>query len=111
MPAINNMRIMARKNLLPPEDAAKVMQVPLKVYDLFEIVLRHREALIREFSNDFGVPFHVETIQHYMDILMAKRETQSADTTATTADQSSTVLVFDDEQSASELVFGMSVNQ
>ena len=120
MPAVTNMRIMARKGLLSEDDAAAVLQVPLSFKPFLEIILRNKQALIREFPQDFGVPLHVQTIERFY----AKVFPQTAATTTdddnkdTPTDESSPataprgeILVFDDEQNASELVFGIGVSQ
>ena len=163
MPAITNLRLLARQDkLLTAQDVHDVMHVPITVGTLFDIILRHKHVLVQEFAHDFGVPLHVETIQHYVhgfrgryreslkvtrdndQAAALKEETAAPDTSApltTTADKDTThgtdkdsitdkdtnsatndvknefpaakaqVVIFDDEQSASELVFGIAVNQ
>lgn len=123
MPAITNMRILARQGKISKEDAEKIMQIPLQTQELFAIILKNREVLIQEFAHDFGVPFHVETIQHYTDSRQkAAADATTAESLSVESPSSSTpqasmsmaaaaVQVFDDEQNASELVFGMAVNQ
>ena len=125
MPAITNMRYLARNGKLSAEeDVQHVMRVPIRADTLFRIVLKNRETLIAEFANDFGVPLHVETIQHYVDIMKkanndnnnnntAENNVEDASIKGSTIHTSATaeIQVFDDEQSASELVFGIAVNQ
>ena len=111
MPAITNMRIMARKDMLSAQDAAAVLQVPLQVGVLGDIVLRNRTALIAEFANDFGVPLHVQTIQHYMDSMAAQEASNAAEMTPAPTAKTAQVVVFDDETNSEELVFGIAVNQ
>ena len=133
MPAVTNMRLLARKSqqqqqeskdgdkppLLSDDDVQAVMNVPLAVEQLLEIILRNQQVLIQEFAHDFGVPLHVETIQHYMNIFNKQRQQEKSDTNNVDKDEaqptptakSAEIVIFDDETSASELVFGIAVNQ
>lgn len=95
MPTCTNIRILARQGKLSQQDAEKVLNLPISFGDIRSVVLKNKDVMIQELKNDFGVPFHIQTIESFQEL----------------PNRMSDLVVFDDEQNATELVFGIAVNR
>ncbi|KAG7373501.1 lipase class 3 [Nitzschia inconspicua] len=87
---------MARKGLLSDEDASLVLTLPVSFKTLMDVFQRNQRAMLKEFATDKGIPFHIEAIQLYQEQFPNPDQFQ--------------LVVFDDEKSQEEIVYGIIVN-
>lgn len=96
-PTTTNLRIMARKGLLgSEEDARLVLTLPVTIKTLMDVFQRNQDAMLKEFTNDPGIPFHIEAVKLYQEQFPSP--------------QSAQLVVFEDEKNQEELVYGIIVN-
>lgn len=99
IPALTNLRTLARNGKLPEDDADYVLNsLPVPAASIVDVFLRHGDVLLTEFSHDVGIPFHIsvlETIKKDYSYII----------------DSDQVVYFDDENNEDELVYAIAVNR
>lgn len=96
-----DLRALAREGLLTKGDDAqnaRVLNLPISAEDVMEVAEANKEALSSHFSQE------AQEIQ--LSALWALKESTANESTKTQE-----LLVFDDEYSESELVYGIEINQ
>lgn len=107
-PATTNLRGLAKKSLLTPSSVASssevdqnqaVLSLPVSLGTIADIFLDNKELLLKEYASDPGIPFHISVLteyrEKYSEWFLNKEE----------------VVVFNDKNINSELVYGIMVNQ
>jgi hypothetical protein len=87
---------LAKEGKLSEEDANRILTLPVPYQTAVEIFLKYQDLLLKEFSDDVGIPFHIEVFRN-LDKYVALDESE--------------IVVFDDENRDSELVYGIGVNR
>jgi hypothetical protein len=96
-PTTTNLRILARKGLLSDEtDAERILSLPFTLDVMMEIFLKNQDTMLKHFADDNGIPFHIETVGLYQKHSKNAKNVQ--------------LVIFEDERSEEELVYGIMVN-
>lgn len=95
-PSATNLRILAKEGKLSEEDASQILTLPVPYQTVVEIFLKYQDLLLKEFSDDIGIPFHIKVFNNLHKYV---------------ALDESELVVFDDEHRDSELVYGIGVNR
>ena len=99
MYALPDLHALARKELLKEGDADRIVDFPIKIVDLLDVIMENKEALKEHFKPGdlelygtalFLVKEEIESLPHGKDVIM-KRE----------------LVAYDDKSSQSELVYGI----
>ena len=101
MPATTNLRCLARQGKLSEQDATVVLGLPALCSNNIDVLVRNKEVMLQEYRHDQGVPFHVEAAE------ALQQEYQNQESSLSPTE----FLVFDDEHSTSELVYGIARNR
>lgn len=95
-PSATNLRILAKEGKLSEEDANKVLTLPVSFETVIHVFLKNKNLLLKEFSNDIGIPFHITVLSHLHEFVPINEQE---------------LVVFDDENRDMELVYGIGVNK
>jgi hypothetical protein len=95
IPAMANIRALARDGKLPEEDAEAVMTMPLVVETAVNTFLKSKDILLEEYPNDIGVPSQIRALE-----ILGERYVRGK----------GKFIVYDDETRDKGLVYGMEVN-
>jgi hypothetical protein len=101
MQASTNIRSLAREGKLPnEEDAALVLKLPVTFSSIVDMLVKNKEIMLEEHHQNKGVKFHLEA----GEALQTKYRSEGSPS-------STEIVVFDDEHSTSELVYGIARNR
>lgn len=95
-PSATNLRILAKEGKLSEEDANRVLTLPVSYETVVDVFLKNKDLLLKEFSSDKGIPFHIEVLGSLHKYIPLNEQE---------------IAIFDDENRDSELVYGIGVNQ
>lgn len=95
-PAATNLRILAKEGKLSQEDADRVLTLPLAFNTTIDIFLKNKDLLLKEFSSDKGIPYHIKVLSDLHNYLPLDEQE---------------IVIFDDENRDTELVYGIAVNR
>jgi hypothetical protein len=94
-PSATNLRILAKEGKLSKEDSNKVLNLPVSFETVSNVFLKNKNLLLKEFSHDIGIPFHIAVFEHLHEYVPIE-------------DQE--LVIFDDENRDTELVYGIGLN-
>jgi hypothetical protein len=95
-PSATNLRILAKEGKLSKEDSNKVLNLPVSFETVSNVFLKNKNLLLKEFSHDIGIPFHIAVFEHLHEYVPIE-------------DQE--LVIFDDENRDTELVYGIGLNK
>jgi hypothetical protein len=96
-PTTANLRSLARRGLLTdPEDAERILNLPVTLDVFMHIFLKYKDILVTEYAHDPGVPMHVKVMEMYQKSIQNP--------------QNVSLLIFDDDRAEQEIVYGILVN-
>lgn len=95
-PCATNLRILAKEGKLSEEDANQVLTLPVPFETVIDVFLRNKNLLLKEFSDDKGIPFHITVLSHLHEYVPIDEQE---------------IVVFDDENRDAQLVYGIAVNK
>lgn len=100
MQALANIRSLARKGKLPnKEDASLALKLPVAFSSILDVLVKNKEIMLEENPKDKGVQFHIDAAE----AILTRHQSDG-----TPAQE---IVVFDDEHSTSELVYGIARNR
>ena len=70
--------------------------MPVSLADVVDVFLKNKDVMLEMFHDDPGIPYHISALELYKKHFSAMEQSK--------------LVVFDDERSEEELVYGIIVN-
>jgi Lipase (class 3) len=104
--ALADLRGLLRMGKLSANDESRILEFPVTVSDVFDVVQKNLDALKASFGEN-GVDFYLSSLN---SIQQSLRHRPIDDMSGEVCLETSHLVLFDDENAANELVYGIAVN-